>query len=187
MITMRTKPKELFNATLARFALVGPVLPLVTDTLPLAEVARSAIMGKFQRWLHRRKYGVSDKPYRELFRSAVLSGKDVSGERLLNHGHAYYVPADEDGDGRIDHVTVFANDGFGPDEIAALHSVRSVPFGQGEGLRLLLVGLGHLGDFTAAMFQRSACWQSATPFLVSRYFKKRGRKKDPAELRHADM
>jgi CRISPR-associated protein Csb2 len=187
MIATRAKLRELFKATVARFALDGPVLPLVTDTLPLAEVARSVIMGKFQRLLHRRKYGTADKPYRELFRSPVLSGKDADGGRLLNHGHAYYLPVDEDGDGRIDHVTVLAEDGFGPEEVAALHAVRSLPFGQGDGLRLMLVGLGQRGDFTAAMFQRSVCWESATPFLVSRYLKKRGRKKDPAELRQGGM
>jgi CRISPR-associated protein Csb2 len=148
---------------------------------------RSVIMGKFQRLLHRRNFGVADKPYVELFRSPVLSGKDAGGGRLLGHGHAYCLPADEDGDGRIDHVTVVAEDGFGADEVAALHAVRSVPWGQGDGLRLLLVGLGRRDDFTAAMFQPASCWQSATPFVVSPFLKKRGRKRDPAELRHEGM
>ena len=83
--------------------------------------------------------------------------------------------------------TRFFGEQMGPDAVAALHAVRSLPFGQGDGLRLLLVGLGQRGDFTAAMFQRSSCWQSATPFLVTRYLKKRGRKKDPAGLRHGGM
>jgi CRISPR-associated protein Csb2 len=182
MIATRSKLRELFKATVARFALDAPVLPLVTDTLPLAEVARSVIMAQFQRLLHRREFGHADKPYCQLFRSSVLSGKDADGGRLLNHGHAYYLPVDEDGDGRIDHVTVVAEDGFGPDEIAALHGVRSVPWGV-DGLRLMLIGLGQRGDFTADLLRPSTCLQSATPFLVSRFLKKRGRKKDPAELR----
>jgi CRISPR-associated protein Csb2 len=141
------------------------------------------IMLRFQRLLHRRAYGNADKPYQELFRSAVLSGKDGGGERLLGHGHAYYLPVDEDGDGRIDQVTVFTEDGFGPDEVAALYAVQSVPWGPSEGLRLMLVGLGQRDDFTAAMVRRSSSWESATPFLVTRYLKKRGRNKDLAELR----
>jgi CRISPR-associated protein Csb2 len=181
----RLKSVNSSNYAIARFALDAPILPLVADTLPVAEIARSCIMGQYQRLRHRRAFGTAEKPYRELFRSPVLSGKDAGGEHLLNHGHAYYLPADEDGDGRIDHLTVYAEDGFGPDEVAALYAVRSLPVGQGEGLRVMLVGLGQRGDFTAAMFQRSSSWQSATPFLVSRYLKKRGRKKDPAELREA--
>src|SRR5438128_2119320 len=125
---LNDKPKGRHH-NLARFALDGSVLPLVTETLPLAELARSVIMGKFQRLLHRRTFGDAHTPYRQLFRSLVLSGKDTDGSPLSNHGHAYYVPADEDGDGRIDHLTVFADDGFGPDEIAAFHAVRALPWG----------------------------------------------------------
>ncbi|MFO0767833.1 MAG: hypothetical protein U0231_13835 [Nitrospiraceae bacterium] len=49
----------------------------------------------------------------------MLSGKDHQGKRLINHRHAYYLPTDEDGDGRLDHLTVYAAGGFDPDERGA--------------------------------------------------------------------
>jgi hypothetical protein len=56
----------------ARFLLDGPVLPLVTDTLRVAEAFRHALLRRYQRHCHRRKYGPADKTYREAFRSEVL-------------------------------------------------------------------------------------------------------------------
>src|SRR2546423_1415291 len=130
--------------TLARFAIdVAPgrrPVPAVTDTLPLAEAVRSALMGAFQRLLHRRKFGSADKPYQERFFSEALSGKNAEGKPLQGHQHAYYLPADEDGDQRLDHVTIFAQRGFNPDEVQALDRLRHVHFGDGDPLRLLLIG-----------------------------------------------
>jgi len=37
-------------------------------------------------------------------------------------------------------------------------------WGRGRACASILVGLGQRGDFTAALFQRSSSWQSATPF-----------------------
>src|SRR5207245_1021805 len=138
--------------SIARFLLDGPVLPLVTETLPLAEALRSALMGVYQRNRHREKYGTAEKPYRERFFSEVLSGKDAAGRPLVGHRHAYFVPADEDGDGRIDHVTVVAEQGFDADEVRALDRLRAVRCGEGEPLRLLLVGLGTARDFRSALW-----------------------------------
>ncbi len=67
------------NFSLARFVLDAPVLPLVTDTLPLAERVRYVIMAQFQRSLHRREFGHAEKPYRQLFRSPVLRARMRTG------------------------------------------------------------------------------------------------------------
>src|SRR5207249_3525242 len=73
----------------------APALPLVTETLPLAEA----------------------------FRHMVLPTADHDPSRL-------------------DHVTVYAAEGFGPDELAAFQAVRELLWGEGELLQVRLVGLG---------------------------------------------
>jgi CRISPR-associated protein Csb2 len=167
--------------TLGRFLLDGPVLPLITNSLPLAEAFRAALLSTYQRRLHRRRFGTANKPYRESFVSQTLSGKDTRSQPLQGHGHAYFVPSDEDDDGRIDHVTVFAAQGFTADEVQALDRLRQVRHGEGDPLRLLLVGLGTERDVLSPVWAESAAWVSATPFLVSRYPKMRGTKRDLPE------
>lgn len=172
--------------TVARYAIDGSVLPLVTETLPLAEKIRSILMGIFKRLKLRDHYG-REIPERPDFmpRSRVFSGKDADSQPLQGHQHAYYLPTDEDGDGRLDHLTLVAEMGFGTDdplEIKALDQFRRLPFGDGDPLNLLLVGLGKIDDFQSPLMQVSSVWQSATPFIVSRHAKKNGTKRDSANL-----
>jgi CRISPR-associated protein Csb2 len=116
-----------------------------------------------------RKYGRNIAPDAEAFVSQVFSGKDAAGPPLVGHQHAYYLPSDEDGDGRIDHLTVYAEMGFDAHEVAALDRFRQLPWGEGEPLRLLLVGLGKVADLRAAPLAESLVWESAPPFVASRY------------------
>ena len=97
---------------------------------------------------------------------------------LRGHAHAFYLPADEDDDGRIDHVTVVAEQGFSAAEVRALDRLREVRHGEGDPLRLMLVGLGRQADFRSPLFAGSRSWVSATPFLVTRYPKRSGTKRD---------
>jgi CRISPR-associated protein Csb2 len=172
--------------TVARYALDGAVLPLVTETLPLADKVRVTLMGIFKRLKLRERYG-RDIPERPDFtpRSRVFSGKDARGEPLQGHQHTYYLPTDEDGDGRLDHLTLVADMGFGVDdplEIKALDQFRRLQFGDGDPLNTLLVGLGRVVDFRAMALNSSAVWQSATPFVVTRHAKKSGQRRDAIEL-----
>lgn len=169
--------------TIARFLLDGPVLPLVTNTLPVAEAFRHALMAQFQRQCHRQKYGQARKPYQELFRSPLLSGKDADGQLLRQHRHAFFLPTAEGSDPRwITHVTVLAADGFATDELAALNGLRILKEGDDlPELRVQLVGLGVPQDFNARLLAESTVWTSATPFVVTRYPKRRGRKRDRPE------
>ena len=167
--------------TLARYALDASVLPPVEDTLPLAEQARRHLMGRYKRVRQQREYGRQVPPDAEAFVSATFSGKDADGQPLTGHGHAYYLPSDEDGDGWIDHLTVYAAHGFAADEVAALDRLRRLPFGEGEALQLLLVGLGSARDLRAPLLAESTIWVSATPFVVTRYPKRRGAKRDRLE------
>ncbi|RIK62285.1 MAG: type I-U CRISPR-associated protein Cas5/Cas6 [Planctomycetota bacterium] len=155
-----------------RYALDSTVLPLVTETLPVAEAARRALMGIHGRITERS--GVRG-------RSTVLSGKDEQGNPLTGHGHAYYLPTDEDGDGRLDHLTVFACAGFAQDERRALDQLREIkPRGRDNAshpLRLLLLGMGTLEEYHPGPLGKSKVWVSATPYIATRHAKTRGKER----------
>lgn len=172
-IEPRPRPRRIggpLHIQVARYALDSTVLPLVTETLPVAEAARRALMS----WQGRltEKNGIRG-------RSEVLSGKDEHGNPLADHCHAYYLPTDEDGDGRLDQLTVCAARGFGRDEQCAFDRLRNIRTGrEGEErhpLRLLLLGMDALGDYCPSPLQSSAVWVSATPYIATRYAKTRGR------------
>lgn len=162
----------------ARFALDSAVLPLVTQTLPVAESARRVLIGIFGR--------LFPNPDGSKGRSPVFAGKDREGQPLSGHRHAYYLPTDEDNDGRIDHLTILAEEGFGPNELQALDRFNELQTPQrqesGHPLRLVWLGWGQLPHYTPGPLQPATTWISATPFVAPRYPKPRGTKRDPPAL-----
>jgi CRISPR-associated protein Csb2 len=165
--------------TTARFALDGKVLPLITDTLPLGEGVRIELMRRCRNVL--RHQGVEPDRVALAERCPAVVGKTPEGEPLRGHGHAFFIPADEDGDGRLDHLTIVAAQRFSSDEVLALDRLREISRGGADPLRLLLVGLGGEGDFRALVLGEAKVWVSATPFVVTRYPKLRGTKRDRPE------
>lgn len=148
-----------FRPTVARFALAGPVLPLLTDTVYVGENTRQALMS----W--------SDG-------AEVFSGRDASGEPLREGPHAHFLPADDDGDGRLDHITVFAACGLGPRAQDAIGGVRRLwQAGGRPDIHLVLVGLGDADDFggldptlgQTPQLATATTWVSRTPLLLSRH------------------
>jgi CRISPR-associated protein Csb2 len=164
-----------------RFVLESSVLPLVTETLPVAEATRRTLMGIYGRLMWRRLHGGEPYPKETALRpkSPAFSGKDDSGNFLTGHSHAFYLPTDEDGDGRLDHLTVFALGGFSPTERSALDGLRDLRTGRkGEEshlLRLLLLGIGTLEKYCPGPLRKSQVWLSVTPYIATRYAKTRGR------------
>lgn len=153
------------NYTIARYMIDASVLPLVQETLPLAELVRRSLMA-----IHKD-------------RSEVFSGKDADGRPLSGHQHAYYLPTDEDGDGRLDHITVIAKKGFSESELKAIDRLNKLNWKNGAVLNLMLVGLfEEEARSTGQLFEETNVWVSATPFIVTRYAKARGRKRDKPEL-----
>jgi len=169
----------------ARFVLDGSVLPLVEETLAVAETMRRVLL----RVCHPEN-------------CAVLSGKDPSGEpRLDNHEHAFYLPTAEAADSsRLTHVTVFAHEGFGPPALRAIEAIRWLPWPppnvmlpgraycrprfEAGTVSLLLTGLGQTTLFAASkLFGPAKVWRAATPFVVTRHLKRRGQKRDAEEFR----
>ncbi|GIW93143.1 MAG: hypothetical protein KatS3mg110_1184 [Pirellulaceae bacterium] len=158
----------------ARYVLDSSVLATIDETLPLAEQIRYKLMGIYGRLTE--QGGVKG-------RSLVFSGKDDQGRKLTGHGHAYYLPTDEDGDGRLDHLTIVAESGFGKYELRALDRLRSLKRGDElPEIRLLLLAVGKLGELSAMPLKPSQEWVSATPFVATRHPKRRGRKRDPKVL-----
>ena len=166
------------------------MLPLVTDTVRVAEAVRRAGMSRFESWC--RANPAAAEPFRrddvpDRFASPILSGKLACGRRRPDHDHAHYLPtADGDDPRRISHVTVFAAAGFGPAEVAALTRLRHLRLGDGDPLCVQLVGLGQPGDFRHWLFQPAAVWTSVTPFVAHRHLKTRGRKRDTPHLHGPD-
>jgi CRISPR-associated protein Csb2 len=165
--------------SLARFALDAPVLPLISETLPLAEQLRRCLLAKCKHLARRDKPTLADSDIWPL--SPAFWGKDEQAQPRLGHEHAFFLPADEDGDGRLDHLTVFAPMGFNSLECQAIDRLRRLPFGECDPLALLLIGLGSERDFRCPLLEESAMWISATPFVVTRYPKRRGSKRDRPE------
>ena len=79
--------------------------------------------------------------------SPAFWGKNDEGRPGVGHRHAVFLPADEDGDGRLDHLIVFAPMGFSSLECQAIDRFRRLRFGDGDPLQLLLIGLGNPRDF----------------------------------------
>jgi len=144
-------------------------------------------MGIYRRMEERRLYGGPRPAGSPLPRSSLFSGKDEDGRPLTGHKHAFYLPSDEDGDGRIDHLTIVAEMGFGPKELGVLDRMRTLARDDGDPLNLLLVALGRKEDLACPyLLGPSRVWRSETPFLATRYQKSRGTKKDPPELLSVD-
>lgn len=170
--TPRPRPQSARPTPVAvRFALDRTPLPRIHDTLLLGERARETVLRHY-RW----KYDGEA--------SVALSGRKGS-QKVQGHQHAFYLPTDEDRDGRIDHLTIFAPMGFGERERTVLGNLQFIPWGErgsssGEALdesariRLLLLGFldeGHLAAYPS-VFGPARVWRSRTPMVLTRHPKR---------------
>ncbi len=154
-------------------------LPSVAETLPLAELVRQSLLAKCKHLARRRDLSLANSDIWPL--SPAFWGKNQQGQPRTGHEHAFFLPTDEDDDGRIDHVAVFAPMGFNSLERAAMENLSTKRLGEEE-LFLLLVGHGVAEIFALPrLLGSSTVWESATPFVVTRHLKLRGRKRDPRE------
>ncbi len=149
-------------------------LPTVARTLPQAELLHNALVSKL---------GFGGEPCPELV------GRDETGEPLKGHRHSHLLPADLDGDGRLDHVVVFAPMGLGARAQRAVRSLRRTYMKGGVGeLQVAVAGVGALHDLRAIGAGLSQAvdellgpttgatsWINTTPFVPPRHLKKNGR------------
>lgn len=152
------------GATVIRFALSGKALPMAFDTLRWGELARKSAMSQYGRI----NGGEA---------SQFLSGKSASGAPLKGHRHTFYLPTDEDGDGRLDHLTVWTPGGLSEEEFQAVVSITALnPGGQREPIQMAYQAHGVVGDFVGVspLFSSSRVWRSLTPYVLTRHVKLRG-------------
>ena len=171
--------------TVARFLLAGRPLPRIEDTVRIGELMRRAALAKFG-WRQDEATGrrIPLAPWE-------ISGRDAAGKPLKDpaHRHAFWIPEDADGDGWIDHVSVYIAGGMNGDVQAKLDKLtrlwlapkqrsEDVPAepGASKEWRLALEGFGHPADFggSAHIFGTSRRWRSVTPFLASGHLKASG-------------
>ena len=144
--------------TTVRYLLVGKPLPRVQDSVRIGELLRSAVMSKAKD-----VFGEDSIP-------PLLSGHGLAGGG--GHQHAFYLPWDANGDGRIDHLLLHVPGGMGSTERRALQSLRKIWSRSGQEWRLVLEGIGN-ADAGGRLTLRSAQWQSVTPYLHPWHAKKR--------------
>ena len=171
--------------TVARFLLAGRPLPRVEDTVKIGELMRRAALAQFG-WRHDE---ATDR--RVPLAPWEISGRHADGKPLRDpsHRHAFWLPEDADGDGWIDHVSVFIRDGMSREIQARLDRItrlwlppkqRSDEVDAEPGAvrewRLALEGFGRPADFAdgARIFGTFTRWRSVTPFLASGHLKASG-------------
>jgi CRISPR-associated protein Csb2 len=156
----------------ARFLLAGRPAPRIEDALRIAETTRLAVMSRSK----------GERPPIE------LTGRNEEGPLREDpgHAHAFYLPEDADGDGLIDHIIVYCRLGFSD---AARHSLDRltrlwIEHGRAdeEGergrkeWRVALEDIASPASFqNSRLLQDSVVWESATPYLKSRFDKVRPR------------
>ena len=163
-------------ARVVRFALASNVPPMVRDTLRWGDLARRSAMARFGRQNGKRL-------------SSTLSGRSESGEPLRGHRHCFYLPTDEDSDGRLDRLTVWARAGLDPQEFQAIVSMTHLNPGRGrEPVRLVYQAHGEVEDFAGVspLFESSIRWRSLTPYVLTRHVKYRGPRDESGHRRQVD-
>jgi CRISPR-associated protein Csb2 len=162
------------NTLAVQYRVVSPARPTVQYALPFAEQVRRALI--------RNRVDTSH--------SEAITGKQADGTPLDGHEHAHYFPTDEDHDGRIDHITIYAPRGFDEADLEALGSLRTIfRSGNRPEVKLVLTGLGGPELFSrgagtdacaprVSIFARARRWRSVTPFSLPR-FPNRGGGKPP--------
>lgn len=149
--------------TTARFALYGKPLPRLEDAVRVGEWCRLGVMATAKSL-----FGEDGIP-------PALSGHDLSENNA--HGHAFWLPEDADGDGRIDHVMVHARDGIDERFRRALGHLRFITNRDGEPYTIMLEGIGPAQSFTSQtettrLAGRCAAWETITPYLHPWHIKK---------------
>lgn len=154
--------------TVARFAVQSAVQPRVEKTLYLGEQLRLALMGRSR----------SDDGQTV---PVVFSGKSPDGNALKrDHGHGFFIPEDADGDGFIDHFTVYAREGFDAGALRGIGSIRKLWGKGGHDIHVTLIGLGHPEELAgldlhragSPVLGRSCVWTSVTPYFLTRHPKR---------------
>lgn len=159
---VRRRRRNRATATTARLALAGKPLPRLVDAIRIGEITRLAAIKKAEQ-----ANGGHIPP--------VLSGHDLPADN--RHGHAFYLPEDADGDGKIDHIVIHAADGLPAEALRALDRITRLWLRDGGGeWQVLMEGHGRADaeDLAeSALLGIGRVWTSVTPYLHPWHAKKR--------------
>lgn len=145
------------RATTACLLLIGKPLPRVEDSVRIGELLRAAIMS------------ASKKQLGEHAVPTIFSGHNLSADN--RHGHAFYLPWDSNGDGRIDRIVLHVPDGMSAQERHIAERLRHLWSRDGSQWRVVLENIGDT-DIGGPLTTRATQWQSITPYLHPWHVKK---------------
>ena len=163
MASPRPRPsRPTASPTTARLALYGKPLPPVEDAVKVGEWLRWGVMGRAKRLLG--EEGVPPE----------IAGHD-GRRRAEGHRHAFFLPEDADGDGRIDHVVLHVPGGLSPDGCRVVAALRRLWTREGHEWQVVLETLGGSAALATAtpLFGEGQTWLSVTPYLHPWHVKKR--------------
>lgn len=156
--------------TLAMLRIRGSGRPAVTEAVAVAQGLRKAAQSRF---------GSNGRGA-----SPTFSGREADRPRKEQHQHAHFLVAPERNGPRIDRLYVWAPEGLGPAEVAALAAVSHISWpGIQGGFPCALTALGAEDDLDLPRLLGPArSWRSLTPFGLVRHPKRRaGELVDSAE------
>ena len=153
----RPAPEPRFEVL--RFSLDGVALPPLTQAIRLASLLRGAALAR------------ADDAAPESV--AILRGADAEGTPLRGHQHCHYLASDEDGDGRIDHLTVWCPRGLTRTEIGFVDVTSLGSWWLDDPLQLTLLNSGSRETIPAPLVGQARRWSSHTPFVPARHAKRR--------------
>lgn len=114
--------------------------------------------------------------------SLTLAGKDEHGNRLSQqHSHAHYLvfapnTGSFEGAGGLDTAVVWAPGGLSEEEVRSLTRIDRLVSGylkEVPAQRLVVEGVGAIGDVAPELCGPSRVWRSMTPFAITHYPKDR--------------
>lgn len=145
--------EPLCDVTTICYLLIGKPLPRVEDSVRIGELLRKAVMKQFG------EHAIPPK----------FSGHDLApGNR---HRHAFYLPWDANGDGRIDRIVLHIPEGMQPHERRIAEKLHRLWSRDGSKWRLVVENVG--GPAAGGSLLASvATWESVTPYLHPWHTKK---------------
>ena len=138
-----------------RFALYGRPLPRIEDAVRMGELLRVAAMSRAKEYC-----GESSVP-------AAISGHRMpTGNR---HQHAFWLPEDADGDGRIDHFLVYVPGEVEGEGRRAIESLNRLWNREGQEWTIVFENSGtsqELADSGSPLLGQSNTFETLTPYLM---------------------
>ncbi len=145
-------------ATTIRYLLIGKPLPRVEDSVRIGELLRQAVMSQ------------AKKTPNDGQVPAIFSGHELPNDN--RHRHAFFLPWDGDGDGRIDRLVLHVPDEMDARARRMAERVSKLWSRDGGEWRLVVESIGGL-EVGGPLLGRSQTWESVTPYLHPWHLKKR--------------